>query len=75
VDLPRLQDGNVALQVFGVVTGFPLFPAWTTTRNSSDAVATLAKLQEWPNEATQAVLKRPLQAKKLADRVIASQGG
>jgi len=35
-------------QVFGVVTGFPLFPSVDNNKDSSDAVATLAKLQEWP---------------------------
>jgi len=76
VDLPRLQEGNVALQVFGVVTGFPLFPGMDNNKDSSDAITTLVKLQDWPGETYTSRFERArYQAKKLAERITASQGG
>ena len=49
VDLPRLVEGNVTLQVFGLVTQSPL--GLNFQRNSADApdmVTWLAVLQHWP---------------------------
>jgi microsomal dipeptidase-like Zn-dependent dipeptidase len=49
VDVPRLLEGNVALQVFGLVTQSPL--GQNFERNESDApdvITLLAVLQRWP---------------------------
>ncbi len=48
MDLPRLIEGNIRLQVFGVSTFVPLFP--NINRNSSKREVTgfLAFLQRWP---------------------------
>ena len=49
VDVPRLIEGNVALQVFGLVTQSPL--GQNFERNESDApdvITLLAVLQRWP---------------------------
>jgi microsomal dipeptidase-like Zn-dependent dipeptidase len=49
VDLPRLVEGNLALQVFGLVTQSPL--GQNFERNESDApdvITLLAVLQRWP---------------------------
>jgi membrane dipeptidase len=75
VDVPRLREGNVALQVFGVVTGVPLIPRPENNRDSSDVITLLAKLQDWPAETYDSRVKRALyQAEKLADRVRESNG-
>ena len=75
VDLPRLQEGNVALQVFGVVNGVPFPLSMDNNRDGYDITATLAKWQGWPKETHTSRLQRALfQAEKLADRVTASNG-
>ena len=70
VDMPRLSEGNVGLQVFGVVTGVPLILGLENNRDSSDVVTFLATMQGWPEETHHSRLKRALyQAEKLEDRV------
>jgi microsomal dipeptidase-like Zn-dependent dipeptidase len=48
VDLPRLIEGNVALQVFTVVSKMPFLVSHTRTPATSDMVAVLAVLSRWP---------------------------
>lgn len=73
VDLPRLQDGHVALQVFGVVTGVPFPIGLENNKDSGDIITLLASLQNWPEETHESRLQRALyQAGKLEDRVAAS---
>jgi microsomal dipeptidase-like Zn-dependent dipeptidase len=75
VDLPRLQEGNVALQVFGVVTGVPFPIGMEDNKDSGDIITLLASLQNWPEETYDSRLQRALyQARKLEDRVMASNG-
>jgi microsomal dipeptidase-like Zn-dependent dipeptidase len=75
VDLPRLQEANVALQVFGAVTGVPFPLKMEGNRDRGDAIAKLAKWQDWPEETHDSRLQRALyQAEKLADRIDASGG-
>jgi len=75
VDLPRLQEGNVALQVFGVVTGIPFPIGMENNKDSGDIITLLASLQNWPEETYDSRLQRALyQARKLEDRVMASNG-
>jgi len=75
VDLPRLQEGNVALQVFGVVNGVPFPLSMDNNRDGYDITGSLASWQGWPKETHDSRLQRALfQAEKLADRVKASNG-
>lgn len=48
VDLPRLTDGNVALQVFSVVTQAPRGLRATGNGEAFDLIAPLAIAQRWP---------------------------
>ena len=75
VDLPRLQEGNVALQVFGVVTGAPFPIGMENNKDSGDLITLLSSLQNWPEETYDSRLQRALyQAGKLEERVRASNG-
>lgn len=75
VDLPRLQQGNVALQVFGVVTGVPFPLRMENNRDRGDLISLLARLQGWPKAARQSRLQRALyQAEKLHAYSEASTG-
>jgi microsomal dipeptidase-like Zn-dependent dipeptidase len=76
VDLPRLRDGNVALQVFGVVTQVPLFLGLDNNSARPDVITALAWSDDWPPETADSRLARALyQADKLKDRVRHSTGG
>lgn len=48
VDVPRLIEGNVALQVFSAVTRMPADSNFTATRNVGDVVMPLVFFQGWP---------------------------
>ena len=75
VDLPRLQEGNVALQVFGVVNSLPFPLRMENNRDGYDITGTLASWQGWPRETHKSRLQRALfQADKLADRVQTANG-
>lgn len=60
VDLPRLLEGNVALQVFGVVTGVPFPLRMENNRDRWDLISLLARLQHWPAAACRSRLQRAL---------------
>lgn len=75
VDLPRLQAGNVALQVFGVVTKTPWGRRWKGNAADSDQITALAIAQAWPPRTWGSLLERALyQAAKLREWVSRSQG-
>ena len=75
VDLPRLLEGNVALQVFGVVNGVPFPLRMENNTDKRDLINTLASMQGWPEETHKSRQQRALyQAHKLADRAQASEG-
>src|SRR5574342_778150 len=68
VDLPRLIEGNVALQVFGVVTQSPV--GQNFQRNESDApdqITLLAVLQRWPRATWTSRLARALHQAQALD--------
>lgn len=48
VDVPRLQDGNVALQVFSVVTKTPRGINYDKNTDETDNITLLAIAQRWP---------------------------
>ena len=76
VDVPRLIEANVALQVFGVVTQVPY--GINYERNASDAfdtITALTVLQRWPVATWTSRTERAIyEAQKLAD-VAARSGG
>jgi len=76
VDVPRLLAGNVALQVFGIVTQSPL--GQNFERNESDApdvITLLAVLQRWPRATwTSRIARAQHQAAKL-DALAAGSAG
>ncbi len=75
VDLPRLLEGNMALQVFGVVNGVPFPLRMENNTDKRDLINTLASIQGWPKETHKSRLQRALyEAAKLADRVQVSDG-
>lgn len=73
VDLPRLQDGNVALQVFGVVTGVPFPLKMEGNQDRKDLITLLAKWGDWPENTQQSRLQRAIyQAEKLKNAIAGS---
>ncbi|MEK7729603.1 MAG: dipeptidase [candidate division KSB1 bacterium] len=66
IDLPRLQAGNMALQVFSVVTKVPRTLNYDRNEGSSDLVTPLALVQLWPVATWTSLKARALyQAEKL----------
>lgn len=75
VDLPRLKEGNVALQVFGVVTKTPWGRRWEGNTAESDQITLLAIAQAWPPRTWGSLLERAIyQAERLGELVSRSQG-
>jgi len=66
VDLPRLIEGGVALQVFSVVTHAPRGINIEKNDAAGDNVTLLAAVQDWPAKARHSLLQRALyQAERL----------
>jgi len=75
VDLPRLQEGNMGIQVFSVVTKVPLFLKLDNNKDRPDAVTLIAKSQGWPKKARSSLLERAVyQGEKLTDWIHKSGG-
>ena len=77
VDIPRLIDGNVALQAFTIVTKTPYVWKMNIERNddSSDNIALLAFAERWPIATWSSLTERALyQARKLHDVETRSAG-
>jgi membrane dipeptidase len=75
VDLPRLVDGNVALQVFAAVTKVPWGLNFERNTGSSDMLTLLLVAQGWPRCTWGGLLQRALyQAEKLKRFAAQSQG-
>lgn len=76
VDLPRLQEGNVALQAFTVATRVPR--GLNIEANDADAfddLTLLAVVQRWPRRTWTSRLQRALhQARRLSDAASRSGG-
>ncbi|NNL64614.1 MAG: dipeptidase [Myxococcales bacterium] len=66
VDLPRLVEGNVGIQVFGVVTKSPEGQNYESNTGESDNITTLAIAQGWPVRTWGSLYERALhQASRL----------
>ena len=77
VDIPRLIEGNVALQAFTVVTKTPYVWKMNIERNddSSDNITLLAIAERWPVATWNSLTQRALyQARKLHDVEARSAG-
>ena len=76
VDLPRLQAGNVALQVFSSVTKTPKGQNYEANRADTDNITLLAITQLQPVRTWTSLLERSLwHAEKLRRAEAASEGG
>ena len=76
VDLPRLREGGVALQVFGVVTKTPWGLNFERNEGDSDMLTSLVFLQRRPRKTWGSLLERALdQAARLEAAAAASGGG
>ncbi|MBY0492107.1 MAG: dipeptidase [Gemmatimonadaceae bacterium] len=75
VDVPRLQEGHVALQVFSVVTKTPRGMNYDHNTGETDNIALLALAQRWPSATRTSLLARArYQAERLQDAVLRSGG-
>ena len=75
VDVPRLLEGNVALQIFGVVTHASANDSVEKNDGSADDIRLLAMAQRWPPSTWVSRKARALyQARKLADFAEGSEG-
>lgn len=75
VDLPRLEAGNVALQVFSSVTKTPKGQNYDSNDADSDNITTLAIVQLQPVRTWRSLLERSLwHAEKLRRAEAGSQG-
>lgn len=74
VDIPRLIEGNVAIQSFFIVTKTPWITTIDETSPDSDAITTLIVAQDWPEKTRTSLLERALyQASRLHE--LAEQSG
>ncbi len=75
VDLPRLQEGNVALQVFSAVTKTPRGLNYDQNTGETDNITLLALAQRWPRETWTSLRARAVyQAGRLEDASLRSGG-
>ena len=75
VDVPRLQEGHVALQVFSVVTKTPRGMNYDHNTGETDNIALLALAQRWPSATRNSLTARAhYQAERLHDAVLRSGG-
>ena len=75
VDLPRLQEGKVALQVFSAVTKTPRGMNYDQNTGETDNILLLSLAQRWPRETQSSLRARAVyQAEKLHDAALRAGG-
>jgi microsomal dipeptidase-like Zn-dependent dipeptidase len=75
IDLPRLVEGNVALQVFGVVTQSPPGQNFEKNASNKDQITPLVICQGWPLPTWNSRLQRAVyQAARLEGFVARAEG-
>ena len=75
IDVPRMIEGRVALQMFTAVTKTPASMNIEANTGGSDQITLLAVVQGWPPRTWTSLTQRALhQARKLRDSVSASKG-
>jgi len=70
VDLPRLIDGNVALQVFSLANKYPLGANYRRTPNGIDLMGTLAIANRWPRATWSSPLERVIHQAGIVQRAV-----
>lgn len=75
VDVPRLQEGNVALQVFSVVTKSPRRINYAANDGDSDNITLLAVAQRWPPGTWSSLSERALHQARRLHEAVAGSGG
>jgi microsomal dipeptidase-like Zn-dependent dipeptidase len=76
VDIPRLADGNVALQVFSLPTKSPRGLNIESNDDTSDTIFWLAIVERWPPRTWNSLTERALyQARRLHQFAHGSDGG
>ncbi len=75
VDVPRLLDGYVALQVFGLVTQSPKGQNVDRNRADSDRITTLVLAQAWPPRTWGSYLQRALYQIDKFDKLVERANG
>ena len=75
IDLPRLEEGHVGLQVFATVTKTPRGQNFEHNSGDSDNITLLAVAERWPPRTWTSLLQRALyQSEKLHREEAASNG-
>jgi microsomal dipeptidase-like Zn-dependent dipeptidase len=75
VDVPRLREGNVALQVFTVVTKTPRGLNIERNDDRSDNITLLALANRWPPATWRSLKQRALYQAARLHRAVAASGG
>ena len=75
VDVPRMQEGNLALQVFSMPTKTPKRMNIEHNDDSTDEILTLALAKRWPPATWRSLTARVLNFAAAADRFAARSGG
>lgn len=75
VDVPRLREGNVALQAFTVVTKSPRNLNIESNDDGSDNITLLAMAQHWPAVTWFSLKERALHQARRLDDAAARSGG
>ena len=75
IDIPRLADGNVALQIFSLPTKSPHGLNIESNEDKSDDIFWLALAERWPPRTWRSLTERAVyQAQRLHDFAISSRG-
>lgn len=72
VDLPRLREGGVALQVFGLVTKTPAGLNFERNTGDSDRITLLALAERWPPATWTSLYRRALYQARRLERLASS---
>ncbi|MBB3178039.1 dipeptidase [Variovorax sp. Sphag1AA] len=75
VDLPRLEDGSVGLQVFATVTKSPRGQNFDSNPSDTDTITALAIAQRWPPRTWNSLLERALYQSERLHAAAAASGG
>ena len=75
VDVPRLVEGNVALQFFTVVTKVPFGSNYESNDSDTDKVTPLVIAGRWPLKAWRSLLERALYQSEKLHNAAARSGG
>lgn len=75
VDLPRLEEGNVALQVFSLPSSYPLGANYRRTSNGIDLMDALALANRWPRATWSSPVERALHQAGIVQRAVEDSRG